>query len=107
MIKDKAISFSIKQFINLQIKEFGEMLKLNIDSKNKKISLEVMLLGEKEPLSVDVNRYELFQKEDKHFIKLKDIQTSREWINILIKNHFRDKEIEIPPNIAKTLKIII
>ena len=107
MIKDKAVSFTLKQLINLNIKEFGEMLKLNLNSKDKKLELEVMLLGEKEPLNIEIKSYQLKQKDDKYFLTLSDIHTSREWINIVIQNYFKNQEIEIPENIAKTLKIIL
>ena len=59
-LKDKALSKSLEVAINLKIKEYGEMLKLNLDSQNKTIEFEVMLKGEKEPLKVFVNNYEIY-----------------------------------------------
>ena len=106
-LKNKTISFTLKQIINFKIKEYGEMLKLNLDSENKKIDLEVMLIGEKEPLSVQVESYEIIQKENKYFLVAKNIKTSREWINIVAKNFLENQEFEIPKNLADTLKIII
>jgi len=106
-LKDKTLSFAIKSAINFKIREFGEMLKLNLDSKNKTIELEVMLLGEKEPLYVNVGKYEIIKENDKYYLLAKDIKTSREWINILAKNYLENQKFEIPQNIAKTLQIVV
>ena len=45
-LKDKALSKAIETAINLKIKEFGKMLKLNLNSLKKTIELELMLKGE-------------------------------------------------------------
>jgi len=105
--KDKAISATVKTAINVKIKEFGEMLRLNLDSQNKKIELELMLLGEKELLYVEVGSYEISEEGGKHYLIAKDIKTSREWINIVAKNYLENQKFEIPENVAKTLKIIV
>ena len=106
-LKDKALSTAIKTAINLKIKEFGEMLRLNLDSQNKKIELELMLLGEKEPLYVEVGSYEISEEDGKHYLIAKDIKTSREWINIVAKNYLENQKFEIPANVAEILKIIV
>jgi len=106
-LKDKTLSFGIKQAINLKIKEFGEMLKLNLDSQNKTISLELMFLGEKEPLYVEVGSYEISEEDGKYYLLARDVKTSREWINIVAKNYLENQKFEIPESVAKTLKIIV
>jgi hypothetical protein len=105
--KDVAVSSSIKGVVNLVIKEFGKMLDLRLDSKNKRIFAEVELLGEKEPVSIEVGEYELVERDGKSFLVVKDLSASREWLDIVLKNHFNTYELELPPQIAKTLKIIV
>lgn len=105
-LKDKALSKGLEFAINLKIKEFGEMLNLKLDSQNKTISLELMLLGEKEPLNVEVGSYEISEEDGRFYLIAKDIKTSREWINIVAKNYLENQKFEIPENIAKTIKII-
>ena len=106
-LKDKALSMAIETAINLKIKEFGKMLKLNLDSIKKTIELELMLKGEKEPLSVFISEYTISEENGKYYIHAKDIKTSREWINIVAENYLKDEKIEIPEKIAKTLQILI
>ena len=106
-LKDKTIAKGLQTAINLKIKEYGEMLKLNLNSQEKTIELEVMLKGEKEPLKVYVNEYVVSEENGKYYLYAKDIKTSREWINIVAENYLKGEKIEIPEKIAKTLQILI
>jgi len=106
-MKDTALSKGAKIAINHQIKEYGEMLRLNLDSEKKCIEMEVMLEGEKEPLSVNVQRYEIAQEGDKHFLKIQGVETSRAWINIVASSYLEGKTFEIPAEYAKMLKVVI
>jgi len=106
-VKDSALSKGARFAINSYIKEYGKMLKLNLDSENKRMMLEVLLDGEKESLSVDVERYELTEENGKHFLKLYGIRTSRAWINTVADTYLEGKAFEIPKEYAKILQIIV
>jgi len=106
-MKDAALSKGAKIAINNQIKEYGQMLKLNLDSEKKSIEMEVMLEGEKEPLTVNVQKYEMTQQGDKHFLKIQGVKTSRAWINTVASSYLEGKTFEIPAEYAKMLKVII
>jgi len=106
-LKDKTLSLTFKQIINSKIEEFGELLNLTLNSKEKTLFLEIMLLGEKEPLYVHIGRYEILKEGENFFLLLNSIHTSREWIDKVAKKFIEDRKFEIPPNIAKGLRIII
>jgi hypothetical protein len=106
-LKDSALSKGTKTAINTQIKEFGRMLKFDLDSKTKSITLEVMLEGEKEPLEVEVSRYELEEENGKYLLKLYGVKTSRAWINTLVARYLEGREFDIPAEYAKLLKVVI
>ena len=106
-MKDAALSKAAKAAINTQIKEYGRMLKLDLDSKSKRLSVEVMLEGEKEPLYVEVARYELCEEDGKHMLKIYGVHTSRAWINTLAGNYLEGKAFEIPAEYAKMLKMVV
>lgn len=72
----------LNQFI---IKEYGKMLKLEIDPVKQTMSLEVLLKGEVEPLHVSVGRYACVAANGDSRLTLHDVTTSREWINALIQ----------------------
>jgi len=106
-MKDATLSKGIKIAINMQIKEYGKMLKLNLNSQEKTINIDVMLDGEKEPLSVHVGKYELTEEGGIHFLKIHDVVTSRAWINTLVSNYLEGRMFEIPAEYARMLKIIV
>ena len=106
-MKDAALSKGAKIAINNQIKEYGEMLKLNLDSEKKSIEMEVMLEGEKEPLTVTVEKYAMTQEGEKHFLKIQGVKTSRAWINTVASSYLEGKTFEIPAEYAKMLKVVV
>lgn len=75
----------LNQFL---IKEYGKMLTLEIDPEKKKIQLEVLLNGETESLHVSVGRYECIANNGDSRLMLKEITTSRQWLNVLLENKF-------------------
>ncbi len=106
-MKDVALSRGVKLAINNQIKEYGKMLKLNLDSKQKCIEIELLLDGEKEPLHVKLNHYTLNQEEGKHYLVAEDIVTSRAWINTIASQYLNGHKFEIAEEYAKLLKVVV
>jgi hypothetical protein len=106
-LKDSALSKGTKTAINTQIKEFGRMLKFDLDSHTKSISLEVMLEGEKEPLEVYIGCYELSEEGGEYQLRLFDIRTSRSWINTVAVSYLEGKAFKIPEEYARVLKMVI
>jgi len=111
-VKNAGLSKLALIYANKEIKEYGEMVNLSIDSKNKNIELEILLKGEKENIFVNVDKYEVIQKNDSCFIKFKNISASREWItvlinNALISNYAPNNMYEIDSTYAKIVDLLI
>ncbi len=77
----------LNQFI---IKEYGKMLKLEIDPRNQTMNLEVLLKGEAESLHVSVGRYACIAANGDSRLMLHDVTTSREWMNALLQGLYPD-----------------
>jgi hypothetical protein len=84
--------FIIRQGLNLKFRRFGKMLKLEIDSKLKTISLEILPKGEDKPIQVRIGNYELVTG-DQGGLKFSNIATSREWITESIKKWWPERTI--------------
>lgn len=54
-------SAGIKLFINRQYGEYGKMIELKIDNKNKKVIASVLLKGESSPIEVRIDNYEIIR----------------------------------------------
>jgi hypothetical protein len=82
------------------LQPYGSLTELKIDSQNKSLFLIVELKGESEPLEIRVPRYELIQHGDETFLELGEIITSREWLNLLLRDHVNEKVIQ--PKLRQT-----
>ncbi len=105
--KDTILSHTIKVVVNKKFKEYGEMLKFNLNSNDKSIDLEVLLAGEKEPLVISIDKYEVIKDGKKSYIKIHHIKTSREWLNRLALQYVKDKRFEVPSEYISLLEMII
>ena len=105
--KDKALSKAILVILNKKLKKFGTISELKLDTKNKKIALKIGLKGELEPLLVTIHRYEIKEIDKKYYLIAHDIETSREWINLVAKEYFYNEKFEIPKKLVKITKALI
>ena len=105
--KDIALSSAILAILNAKLKKFGKISNLKLNTKNKKIELKIGLKGELEPLIVTVHRYEIKEVDKKHYLITHNIDTSREWINLVAQEYFSNEKFEIPQKYLKTIKAII
>lgn len=102
LVPDPVKGWGLREYFNHNYKSLGTMTTLQIDSTNKRASLDLELKGETQPLHVTINRYELTSAGDKTFIEIKEINTSREWINMLAGDFLKGKKFELP-EIAKAV----
>lgn len=85
------------------LRDYGEMTSLEIDTHDKSIHFEALLRGEKEPIRVEILRYEIVKRDGRVFFVTKEIQTSREWVTTLTRQQLVDRPIPLPANISGLL----
>ncbi len=102
--KDTAVSFAIKNIINIKAKKVGaHVQEFSINSRDKHIIATVFLEDEQDPLTIKASRYTITTKNGKHFLEVDEIQKSREWDNSYIDG----KRYKIPPEILKAAEFIL
>jgi len=105
--KDQALSRGLLLLFNTRMKSLGEILELELDSGEKRIEMEILLRGEREPLRIRVERYTIRREDDRYLLDAEEIITSREWINHLAETYLQAKTVEIPERYAKMLMRIV
>ena len=85
--KDFLIGQAMLNWFNTVKKHIGKMTNIKIDSENKNIELDLELKGETSPLRIHIRNYRLISESGETFIELKDVTTSREWINALLADY--------------------
>lgn len=104
VMKDKALSTGAKIAINQYIKDYGEVVKLDLNSKFKSMNLEVKLDGEYESLTVQIENYAITEDDR---LRISGITTSRTWINKLASKYLEGKEFQVPAEYAQMLRTIV
>ena len=94
--KDRAVAKALTLIFNQTQKNLGIMTKLEIDSKNRTVHIELDLKGETSPIIVDVGRYTMENGGAQSYITLANVKTSREWITALADSFIKDTKIPVP-----------
>jgi hypothetical protein len=104
--KDATLAFTARIAINRRLNSIGEMTELSIDTKNKRICLRLELIGEKEPVEVEILRYNLKTEGDTTVIIIEEATASREWLRAALREFVVGQNITIPPKAAALLKLL-
>jgi hypothetical protein len=93
--------------INPLFKEYGEVIDFCLKSETREIHLKVLLVGEKEPIDVDIEGYELIDDEVSPCIVIKKCATSRQWMTVLAEKFLYEKALPIPKEKFALVKSIL
>jgi hypothetical protein len=82
------------------------MTELSIDTKNKRVRVRLKLLGEQEPIDVEILRYSLKEKGGTTYITIEDATSSREWITVALREFVVGQDLPIPAKAGAVLKLL-
>jgi len=85
----------VRRCLNIQFKGIGRIVTLSIDSRRKSINLKLDLKGEPAPIEFNIREYRLREENGAAFLELGIVETSREWINALLKHHSKRPRLEV------------
>jgi len=83
------------------------MTELSIDTKNKRVRVRLELVGEKEPIDLEILRYTLKEKGETTYVTIDDVTSSREWITAALRHFVVGEDLEIPGKAAAVLKLLV
>jgi len=105
--KDIALSATIKKLLNMKIEKYGTIQLLELDSNEKTMKIDVSLKGEESILQAKVHKYSIEQKGKEYFLVLHHVETSREWINLVIEDYLKKEEFNLPEKYVSMIKAVI
>lgn len=100
-LKDQALSWAAERAIRSRMAAFGELLSFQIDSEAKRIDFAVVLKGEPEPIFASILDYELINHGPNLLLGFSRIETTREWITVLLETILPTRTIALPPQAAQ------
>ena len=105
--RDAGTSFVVERAVASRLEPYGRMLNLAIDSKTKKIRLEILLKGESEPVAITINEYQVTSAGGADFFVIKQASASREWINALLQDFAIDRKLPLPAKYGNVVKSVL
>jgi hypothetical protein len=96
--KDRALSARLKQMVNEELKPFGEILELRVNTLEQCAACRVRLNGETEVLELELSHFKLTKTGNLRSIEIEgqDVQTSREWLTALLHDKLGRKTVPLP-----------
>ena len=100
------MAFTVRLATNIKLRLIGEMTELSIDTKTKRVHVRLELLGEKEPIDVEILRYTLKEKGETTYITIEEATSSREWLAIALREFVVGKDLALPAKAGVVLKLL-
>src|SRR5262245_7442487 len=104
--KDATLAFTARVAINRRLNSIGEMTELSINTKEKRIWVRLDLIGEKEPIEVEILRYNLKTRDETAHITIEEATASREWLTVALREFVVGQDITIPAKAGALLKLL-
>ena len=82
------------------LQRYGQVTALRLDSQEKSLEITLELKGEREPLKIKLEGYELVQELAVSYLVVRRIATSREWLTGLANNFAAGRRFKLPPESA-------
>ena len=104
--KDATLAFTARVAINTKLRSIGQMTEFLIDTKNKRVRALVDLLGENEPIEIEILRYSLKEKGETTYITIEEAISSREWLTAALREFVVGQDLPIPAKAGAVLKLL-
>ena len=82
------------------------MTEFLIDTKNRRVRARVDLLGENEPIEIEILRYSLKEKGETTYITVEEATSSREWLTAALREFVVGQELPIPAKAGAVLRLL-
>lgn len=106
-VKDSGASSAIQRWLTRELADYGEVIDFKINSAQRNAELHLLLKGERERLTVNVEEYEITSSGSDDFIVVKRAHASREWVNAVLRNFVLNKRHRIPPQYSSMAKMVL
>lgn len=101
--KDSVIAISLKALVNDKFGQYGDITDCSIDTKVNKVVVQALLKGERERVTINLEKYEIEREGEVSYIVLKRFSSSREWVTLLLNRFLMGKRYKLPQAVTKLL----
>jgi hypothetical protein len=106
--KDRLLAKGAMTHCNKHIEKYGTVLDLQLDTAQRALSVKLILKGETAPVEIHVREYAFATVEGKSVLVIdgNKIDTSREWLTNLIRDHVGEKRLAVPDNLEWIIRLL-
>jgi hypothetical protein len=106
--KDVLLAKGARTHLNKVIERYGTVLDLQLNTLNRFLSFTLLLKGEASPIEVHVREYTLSTEEGKSLLMIdgRKVETSREWLTELIRDHVGQKPFAVPEKLEWVVQLL-
>lgn len=102
-MKDGALGIGLRKFFNEKFGEYGDVQDCVVDTKAGRVTAQVIMRGERDPITITINRYEMVNEDGKTFFTVRQVTTSRAWITLLLNKVLDGRRFEVPASVGRIL----
>ena len=95
-LKDSISSSAAKSLLASRIDRYGKLTDLRIRSREKTISVKLILEGEEIPVALRVERYRITGTSGEHSLVVEAVSASRPWLQNLLEDLLVEKPLPVP-----------
>jgi hypothetical protein len=100
------LAFTVRLAVNAQLRSIGEMTELSIDTKKRRVRVRLELVGEKEPIEIEILRYNVKSKGETTHISIEEATASREWLAVALREFIVGQDLTVPAKAGALLKLL-
>jgi hypothetical protein len=82
------------------------MTELAIDTKQKRVRIRLELVGEKEPIDVEIIRYSLKVKGESTRVRIEEATSSRQWLDVALREFIVGQDFAVPTKAGALLQLL-
>lgn len=101
--KDAMASRAAQAYVNNRIARYGQLQELRIDSRAHTMEGTCLLHGEREAITVYVDRYEIAERSGTKFLTVQKCRCARPWLQHLLTDFVEGRSVELPGWAASAL----
>lgn len=98
---------AIETFIAAKLGAAGQVERVELDKKQKRIQLAILMAGESASIQVDMLGYRMEEQGGVTRLLFDEIRISRPWMEILLKEYKPDLSFRIPDSYRKALQLAL
>jgi len=101
--RDRAVEAAARTYLSQKIEKFGQLEKLDLDTRTKRLELQVTLKGEVSPIKLSIDAYDVVRRGNDSLIIIRELRASREWVELAAREFVIGQEFKIPAAAAAVL----